>query len=81
MRPPALTVTDPVALKATMPPEVPFQAFAVKDPPVMVTSVHWGTRWTITRCAANEAPSYDFVTADCRFKVVPLGTEAISRNS
>jgi hypothetical protein len=36
-----LIVTAPVALKATMPPVVPFQAPAVSVPPeLMVTVVH-----------------------------------------
>ncbi len=49
MAPPLLTFTDPVALKTTIPPEVPSHALAVRVPPLlMVTVVHWATRWTTT---------------------------------
>jgi hypothetical protein len=45
----AATLTVPVALNTIIPPLVPFQALAVRVPPaLMVTSVHWGTRWTMT---------------------------------
>lgn len=58
MAPPELMVTAPVARKMTIPPLLPPQAFAVSVPPLlMVSVVHWGTRWTTTLWLAKLLPS------------------------
>ena len=68
-----------------MPPLAPFHAVAVRLPPLaMVTSVHWGTRCTITFCPVSTefdvvAP-YNFWISVLKVSVF-VDMDWISRNS